>query len=124
MPDRTLDQTMEALASWLDEFDQIARSAHTRYRAYSPADLLEHDARAKAACTYAHMNAEAERRLLGKAGVKDLDIRGLKLWLFEDANAVIRLKKMDEDGRTRNYLPNKPRILIEDGICLDCLCRL
>ena len=28
---------------------------------------------------------------------------GLKLWLAESANVVIRLKKMDEDGRTANY---------------------
>ncbi len=103
MPNRTLDQTMNALSAHLDELDQIARSAHARYRAYSPADLIEHDARAQAACTYAHMNAEAGRRLLGRAGIRDIEIRGLKLWLFEDANAVIRLKKMDEDGRTRNY---------------------
>jgi hypothetical protein len=49
------------------------------------------------------MNAEATRRLFGKAGVRDLEILGLKLWHFEEANAVIRLKKMDEDGNTRNY---------------------
>jgi hypothetical protein len=103
MPDRTLDQTMNALVLYLDEFDQITRSAHARYRAYNPADLLEHDARAQAACTYSHMNAEAERRLIGKSGIIPLEIRGLKLWLFEEANVVIRLKKMDEDGNTRNY---------------------
>jgi len=103
MPNRTLDQTMSALAPYLDEFDQITRGAHARYRAYNPADLLEHDARAQAACTYSHMNAEAERRFIGKSGVIGLEIRGLKLWLFEEANGVIRLKKMDEDGNTRNY---------------------
>jgi hypothetical protein len=114
MPDRSLDQTMEALAPFLDEFDQIARNAHARYRAYSAADLLEHDARAQAACTYAHMNAEAGRRLLGRSGVREFEIRGLKLWLFEEAKAVVRLKKMDEDGHTRNY-PTKQAIDFDRG---------
>ena len=109
MPDRTLAQTMNALAPYLDELDQIARAAHTRYRAYSPADLIEHDARAQAACTYAHMNAEAERRFIGRTSIQCLEIRGLKLWLFEDANAVMRLKKMDEDGNTRNYPTEQAR---------------
>ena len=33
------------------------------------------------------------------AMVRILDIRGLNLWLFERASVVIRLKKMDEDGK-------------------------
>jgi hypothetical protein len=103
VPSRSLNATMEALEPFLDDFDQITRGAHSRYRTYDPAILIEHDARAQAACTYAHMNAEAGRRFLGRSGIKELEIRGLKLWLFEETNAVVRLKKMDEDGRTRNY---------------------
>jgi hypothetical protein len=103
MPHRSLMDTMDALGEFLDEFDQIARAAHTRYRSYDNAVLLELDARAQAACTYAHMNAEAHRQFLGRAGVRDFEIRGLKLWLFEDADAVVRFKKMDEDGLARNY---------------------
>jgi hypothetical protein len=49
------------------------------------------------------MVAGADRRFLGQSSVRILDIRGLKLWLFEDAGVVIRFKKMDEDGRSRNY---------------------
>ena len=103
MPTRSLAETMTALEWILDDLDQIARLAHAKYRAYAPDVLLELDARAQAACTYAHMGAEADRRFIGRAGVRDLDIRGLRLWLFEDANAVVRLKKMDEDGLTKNY---------------------
>lgn len=103
MPHRSLPETMDALAPFLDDLDEIARIAHARYRGYDAAILVEHDARAQAACTYAHMTAEAQRRFIGKSGVRDFEIRGLKLWLFEDANAVIRLKKMDEDGKTCNY---------------------
>jgi hypothetical protein len=103
MPNRTIDQTMDAIGGILDDLDQIARAAHERFRAYRPEDLIELDSRAQAACTYAHMVAEADRRFIGKPRIRPFEIRGLKLWLFEDANAVIRLKKMDEDGQTRNY---------------------
>lgn len=100
---------MAALEPVLDDLDQIARSAHAKYRAYAPDVLLELDARAQAACTYAHMSAEADRRFIGRTGVRDIDIRGLRLWLFEDANAVLRLKKMDEDGLTKNYPTEQAR---------------
>jgi hypothetical protein len=103
MPDRTIIETMDALAAHLDAFDAITRSAHATYRAYAPSVLVELDSRAQAVCTYCHMVAEADRRFLGRSGIRPFDIRGLKLWLFEEGNAVIRFKKMDEDGLTRNY---------------------
>ena len=103
MPNRTMSETLDAFGSLLDEFDQIARSAHARFRSYRQDDLVELDIRAQAACTYAHMLADADRRFLSRPGVKTLDIRGLKLWLFEEANAVVRFKKMDEDGHSRTY---------------------
>jgi hypothetical protein len=87
----------------LDDFDQIARIAHGRFRAYKPEDLIELDSRAQATCTYSHMLADADRRFVGQDRVRSMDVRGLKLWLFEDSNTVVRLKKMDEDGRSRNY---------------------
>jgi hypothetical protein len=52
MPNRTLEETMDALGDLLNEFDQIARSAHARFRAYQPADIIELDSRAQATCTY------------------------------------------------------------------------
>ncbi len=94
MPHRSLDQIMTALGPSLDEFDQIARAAHSIYRSYPTNVLLDHDPRAQAACTYAHMNAEAARRFTGRDSIRELNIRGLKLWLFNEANVVIRLKKM------------------------------
>ncbi len=103
MPTRSLDEIMAALGSALDDFDQITRLAHSKYRSYDAGVLLELDARAQCACTYAHMSAEADRRFIGHAGVRDIDIRGLRLWLFEEANVVVRLKKMDEDGLVKNY---------------------
>jgi hypothetical protein len=35
--------------------------------------------------------------------VRPLEVRGLKLWLLDDVNVALRLKKMDEDGTSRNY---------------------
>lgn len=104
MPDRTMEQILEAISDdLLDEFDSITREAHSTYRAYDPAVLIEHDVRAQATCTYSHMVAAADRRFVGRSDVRMLDIRGLKLWLFESASVVVRFKKMDEDGRSRNY---------------------
>ena len=103
MPTRTMEQTLDDCADLLDDFDQITRRAHARFRAYRPEDLIELDTRAQAACTYAHMLAEGDRRFGGRPGVRTLDIRTLKLWHFEDMNVVIRFKKMDEDGHSRNY---------------------
>lgn len=104
MPDRSMIETLDSLGeTLLDELDDIVRAADARYRTYRTEDLIEHDVRAQAACTYCHMLADADRRFDGRPRVRPLDIRGLKLWLFEDSNAVIRLKKMDEDGRSRNY---------------------
>ncbi|MCC8957862.1 hypothetical protein H8B02_31860 [Bradyrhizobium sp. Pear77] len=103
----TLDAIGEAA---LDEFSEIVRTGHTRYMTYDPANLIELDVRAQSACTYCHMHAEADRRLIDRDGIKRLEVRGgLKLWLLEEANVVIRLKKMDEDGRTRNYPTKQAR---------------
>ncbi len=139
MPDRTMEETLDGLGPLLDDFDQIARRAHARFRAYRPEDLIELDVRAQAACTYAHMLAESDRRVSGMERVRSLDIRGLKLWLFEDANVVIRFKKMDEDGHSRNYptkqarnfdagreLPGLPMppVRLTAGYLLDATCTL
>jgi hypothetical protein len=115
MPTRTMDETLDGFGDLLDDFDKIARRAHARYRAYRPEDLIELDARAQAACIYAHMMFEADRLVSGRDKVRSFDLRGLKLWLFEDLNAVIRFKKMDEDGKSRNY-PTKQAKDFDAGI--------
>jgi hypothetical protein len=109
MPNRTIVEIMDALDPMLDEFDQVTRAAHARYRAYRSEDLIELDSRAQAVCTYCHMVAEADRRFIERADIRLIDVRGLKLWLLEPANAVIRWKKMDEDGNTRNYPTKQAR---------------
>jgi hypothetical protein len=105
MPHRTMDQTLEAVGeAAVDELAEIVRAGHARYIGYDPAVLLELDVRAQAACTYCHMHYEADRRLMGRDGIRAIDYQGgLKLWLYDAANIVIRLKKMDEDGKSSNY---------------------
>lgn len=98
----TMEEAMQRIDHLLDDLDSICRHGLATYRTYPSAILIEHDARAAASNTYCHMLAEAERRLLNVPGVLLKDIRGLKAFLVGDV-AVIRLKRMDEDGRSSNY---------------------
>jgi hypothetical protein len=90
------------LGGWLEDFDSIVRTGYQAYRSYSPEHLLEHDRRASAACIYCHMTEEAERRFSNRHGIVGKNIRGQKLWIIGQ-EAIIRFKKMDEDGKTANY---------------------
>lgn len=108
-----MDESIEAVMSsisdaLLDDFDQICRLSHARYRRYNAADLLEHDARAAAACTYCHMVEEAVRRWTDRPGIKMLEVRGRKVWHI-DGRILVRWKKTDEDGRSRNYPTEQDR---------------
>lgn len=116
MAERSLEEVMESIDFLLDDFDAIARDAFALYREYNPAALVEHDARAAAACTYCHMLAGAERRFADKPGIILEDVRGQKVWIV-GAAAVVRFKKMDEDGRVRNY-PTKQALDFDRGVVL------
>lgn len=108
MPEWTQDQAMSQLDPIFDELDAICRGGLARYQQY-PADIrIEHDARARAACIYSHMEIDAHARLNDLPGVIHKEIRGLKVWIVGE-KATIRFKKMDEDGRTRNY-PTKQAV--------------
>lgn len=104
----SIEEVMQRMDVFLDDFDGVAREAHKTYRSYNVAHLLEHSRRAQAACIYDHMVHEALRRFEGKEGIRLLEVRGLKLWLFED-HTVVRFKKMDEDGKSRNYPTRQAR---------------
>ena len=111
--DRTMADLMDGLEFMLDDLDRICRDAFAKYRSYDPSALVEHDARAAAACTYCHMAADAERRWPAPTlatppeesiglDVIPIDVRGLKVWAVREV-AVLRFKKHDEDGFSRNY---------------------
>jgi hypothetical protein len=104
----SIDAVMARLDPFLDDFDAIPRKAHAAYRSYKPKHLIELSPRSQANCIYDHMVAEAERRFDNRKMIRPLDIRGLKLWVFEE-HTVARFKKMDEDGRTRNYPTQQAR---------------
>lgn len=58
MPQRTMDETLDALGEpLLDELDAIVRAGHSKYMSYRPEDLIELDVRAQSACTFCHMHA-------------------------------------------------------------------
>jgi hypothetical protein len=116
MVERTQDEVMSGIEFLLDELDTICRNAVATYRRYGAEFLIEHDTRAAATCTYCHMYAEAERRFAGRAGIAPLEVRGLKVWAVGEG-AVIRFKKMDEDGRSRNY-PTKQAQDYDRGVTL------
>ena len=93
---------MASLDPFLDDFYAIAIHGHAMYHRYPAEFLIEHSKRASAACIYDHMVEEAERRFATRSDVRAIEIRGLRLWIVGDL-AVMRAKKMDEDGRSRNY---------------------
>ena len=102
----SISAVMKRIDPLLDEFDEIPRAAMTKYRGYPPDVLITHTKRTAANCIYDHMVAECERRFDGRDDIHFLELSGgLKLWLLgkETLHTVIRWKKMDEDGRSRNY---------------------
>ena len=112
----TMSEVMNSVDHLLDELDAVCRHGLATYRRYPAEFLIEHDQRAAATNTYCHMLAEGERRLLGGDGITPADIKGLKVFIVGEV-AVIRFKRMDEDGRSRNY-PTKQAKDFDKGMSL------
>jgi hypothetical protein len=112
---RSMAELMAYIEFLADDLDAICRHAFAKYRGYAAEILVEHDPRAAAACTYAHIAADAERRFAAfHPKVQHLDPRplgGLKVWRVGEvgADALIRFKKHDEDGYSRNYPTRQAR---------------
>jgi hypothetical protein len=121
--ERPMGDLMGLIDFLLDDLDAICRTAFTTYRGYAPEVLVEHDSRAAANCTYSHIAAEAERRFATHhPKVQLLDPRplgGLKVWRAGEtgADALIRFKKHDGDGFSRNY-PTKQARQYDRGVTL------
>jgi hypothetical protein len=103
-----LDDEIARVFHLLDDIDQIARLAFTTYRGYPAEVLVEHSPRAAATNVYDHMVAEAERRWIDRRSIVPRNVRGLKVWII-GPDAVLRFKKMDEDGRSRQYPTKQAR---------------
>lgn len=113
---RPMTEVMDSLDHLFEDFDAITRYGMATYQNYDALHRLEHDSRAVASCIYSHMAAEADRRWMGRPRLVHKVINGLKVWLVDDY-AVIRFKRMDEDGRTRNY-PTKQAKQYDRGMPL------
>jgi hypothetical protein len=113
-------ELMQEIEFLLDDFDQVCRYGFRTYRAYSPEVLLEHDSRAAAACTYAHIAAEAERRLSRhQPTVEPIDpkmLGGLRTWRIGEI-AVVRFKNRTRMGNRTTSPPSKRRLMTAATIC-------
>ncbi len=109
--DRSMSDLIGCVEFLADDLDGICRYAFATYRSYAPEVLVEHDPRAAAACIYAHMAAEAERRFALHPTVQLVDpilLGGLKVWRV-GSESLLRFKKHDEDGNSRNYPTKQAR---------------
>lgn len=102
MPEWTMIEAMEAVEPFIDDFDAICRHGLATYRLYPPSILLDHSPRTAANCVYSHMLAEALARFTDRPGIRHFTVRNLEVWVIGEV-ATVRLKKMDEDGRSRSY---------------------
>lgn len=93
---------MDRLGELLADLDNIAREGFGTYRRIPTEFLLEHGPRARANCIHDHMMAAADRRFMGRHSLRLIDAQGLKVWGVDD-HTVIRFKKMNDEGRSRNY---------------------
>lgn len=106
---KDIEAVMASLSPYLDLFDGILRRGHQVYEGYPPELVIDHDSSTQAHCTYRHILAEARREFEDHNLVRHLELRGQNLWLIEDANAVIRFKKTDENGVSSNYQTKQAR---------------
>ena len=105
MEEGSIEQVMSRLdaTGLLDTFADLVRSGFDVYQSYDPKWAWELSQRSQASCIYDHMVAEASRRLSGNSRVKRIQLRGgLLVWVVDEFCAF-RLKKMDENGKGRNY---------------------
>ncbi|MDP3255454.1 MAG: hypothetical protein Q8S58_12160 [Bosea sp. (in: a-proteobacteria)] len=98
-----IDVLLPRIEPYLDVFDGVLRRGHAVYESYPPEVAIDHDASTQAHCTYRHILKEAHLALDALPHVEHMDIRGQNVWLFKDANVVLRLKKTDENGASSNY---------------------
>ena len=94
---------MGRLEPRLQALDSIMRHGHDMYLGLPTSHTVEYDASVQAQITYSHILAEARHQFDDSVGIRFLDIKGLKLWQFEEENIVVRFKKTDGQGLSSNY---------------------
>lgn len=104
MSEPDLDQAscMAFLETHLERLHRAVDRAFGRYHETPPHILAEHDEKAATSSVHSHIVHEIEREFSDVTGAAVLEINGLKLLNVGD-RAVLRFKKVDEDGRHRNH---------------------
>lgn len=114
-----MDDVMVSLGeARLIQLDGILREGFETYMSITPEIRLEHDARAQASCIYSHIAAAADRAFELDEAVRSLDVSKFKLWILDDADAVISFKKMNDMGITKSY-PTQQQKNFERQLPLD-----
>ena len=117
MVNTDIEVVMGRVRPHLDVWDGILRRAHSKYASYPPEFAIDLDSSTQAHCTYRHILADALRLFGAEQYIRHFDIRGQNLWLFEDANVLIRFKKTDKDGVSSNF-PTRQALDFENGMPL------
>ena len=96
------EQVMAVIEPYIEEIHSIFTNAVDRYNEIDPAARAEHEDRTAASCIrdYAWMGFKTS--FSENSGFHFLDIRGLNVLNIRD-EVVIRVKKVDSEGRHRNY---------------------
>lgn len=100
---------MGRLEPRLQALHNITHHGHDMYLGLPTSHTVEYDTSTQAQITYQHILAEARHQLDDLADVRFLDIKNLKVWLLEKENIVIRFKKTDGQGLSRNYPTGQAR---------------
>lgn len=113
MSDHTMETVMDRLGDLLVEFDLIVRAGFSRYREIHLDYRMEHSPRTRANCIYDHMMFDADSRIGRRDDVRLIKANCLEVWGVED-HTIIRLKKMNDDGSSRNYQTKQAKAFDRD----------
>lgn len=102
------DACMAGLSPLLAALHQAHHAGFSTYQDYPPEIIAEHD-RAPAACVNDHVMHEARGRLEDMDGVNFIDVRGLRVLNYQDRFVLRVGKKLDAEGRHRNYPTQQQR---------------
>lgn len=102
-PNLDIAANMAVVQPYLARLNGCVRRAFDRYQNEYPGVVrAEHDDAAAAKCVHRHALAELVAEFDGARGVCMVDARGLNVLNIQD-RAVLRFKKMNEEGRSVSY---------------------
>lgn len=96
------EKVMTALEPIMGEIHDIFPAALKKYNEIDPSIRAEHENRTAASCVRDHAWMAFQSAFEGRKGFHFLDVRGLTLLNIRD-EVLIRVKKVDANGKHRNY---------------------